>query len=342
MNDNNTYSTKLLYAIAAWCRGDATNADQQIVNNWIHEKPENSKILSYLMHTKFMGNVDESDETKERVYAHVLELIQDYEEHETQIVSISKWRTPQWAFVLKRLAVAVVLLLIVSGGVFWYLQSHDNIELVAYGKPNSVVKLTLDDGSVVMLNAGSTLSYPQTFTGKEHRVALSGEAMFKVKPNAHMPFIVNVGDAEIKVLGTQFNVSAYTDSKNIVTTLLDGSVEFYVHSGQENPIRLKPNQQVVYDKVARTSQLREVEAELYASWKDGVLYFDHVGLEEMSKILAHRFGIRIEIHAKNLQNETFSGMFENDMSLYQILDVLKRHRGFDYRKDGDYIVIFDK
>jgi ferric-dicitrate binding protein FerR (iron transport regulator) len=153
---------------------------------------------------------------------------------------------------------------------------------------------------------------------------------------------VNVGDAEIKVLGTQFNVSAYTDSKNIVTTLLDGSVEFYVHSGQENPIRLKPNQQVVYDKVARTSQLREVEAELYASWKDGVLYFDHVGLEEMSKILAHRFGIRIEIHAKNLQNETFSGMFENDMSLYQILDVLKRHRGFDYRKDGDYIVIFDK
>lgn len=86
-------------------------------------------------------------------------------------------------------------------------------------------RVTLEDGTIVWLNASSSLRFPTTFTGNTRKVELKGEAYFEVAKNAAMPFMVSAGNSEVKVLGTHFNMMAYADDKVIKTTLLEGSVE---------------------------------------------------------------------------------------------------------------------
>jgi transmembrane sensor len=87
-------------------------------------------------------------------------------------------------------------------------------------------QLTLADGSKVWLNAASSLRFPTAFAGKERRVEITGEAYFEVTKNKAMPFVVNVSNAEVRVLGTHFNIMAYNDESVLTTTLLEGSIIF--------------------------------------------------------------------------------------------------------------------
>ena len=99
-------------------------------------------------------------------------------------------------------------------------------------------EIQLPDGSIVWINAQSTLIYEKKFLGIERNVLLLGEAFFKVKKDPEKPFVVNTHAINIKVLGTEFNVSAYPDNKNIITTLQDGSID--INNNQTNNKTLTP------------------------------------------------------------------------------------------------------
>jgi len=152
-------------------------------------------------------------------------------------------------------------------------------------------RVTLSDGSVVMLNAGSKLSFPTDFRGSERKVYVEGEAFFKVAKNPLKPFIVNVAGNEIKVLGTQFNVSSYPEDEGTQTTLLEGSVRFTNTNGDE--LILKPNQQVISHR--GKLDLQNVQAEDFNAWTKGEFLFNDVPLSIVMQKLARWYNVEVDV-----------------------------------------------
>lgn len=333
----------LLYALAVTCTGEADEASQRLVKQWLSEDPANRKMLEYLKHTTFGGEIDESMETRERIYSKIMQRIQESETQgglEAQAASLTG-KAPILSF-RRYAAIAAMALILILGGIYLLSSPGKESNLVAYSRLTETATVMLDDGTMAELNAGSTLSYPETFRGKERRVQLKGEAFFEVARDEKHPFIVEIGNAEIRVLGTKFNAKAYEGEHKIVTTLLEGSVVFSLREGTGEPVVLQPNQQIIFDRETGESSLAEVDAALIASWKKGIYYFDHVSLDEIAGILGRGYGIVIENRTTGMEGEHFSGMFEKEIDPLQILDMLKRHRAFDYEKKGDKIILFDQ
>ena len=145
-------------------------------------------------------------------------------------------------------------------------EEHYNTLRVPRGGEYSI---TLSDGTVVYLNSESELRYPVKFVGEDRRVYLSGEAYFDVTQDKAHPFIVDVKNSTVRVLGTSFDVRAYADENEVLTTLVQGSVRF---SAGNKSVILKPGEQAVLDKSGRVEN-RKVDTYLYTAWKDGVFAF---------------------------------------------------------------------
>ncbi|WP_294142806.1 FecR domain-containing protein [uncultured Sanguibacteroides sp.] len=146
----------------------------------------------------------------------------------------------------------------------------------------------LADGTVVWLNAGSSLHYPVSFTGEERRVKMTGEVYFEVTKDTAKPFIVTVNGVDIRVLGTSFNISAY--GEEVVTTLLEGKVRL---THERDEVELKPDQQGVWQPEAGTFVIKQVEARNYILWKEGMFYFEDTDLESILDAMARWYNVNI-------------------------------------------------
>lgn len=172
------------------------------------------------------------------------------------------------------------------------------------GERSSVV---LPDGTEVKLNSASRLVYPGNFN-RERRVKLSGEAYFKVTPDKAHPFIVELGDIEVRVLGTSFNVSSYEDQENIAIVLLKGKVE--IISGAK-AYAVHPNEKVVYNKSTSALKYTRVCAGDYIEWTKGSLYFENESLETIVNVLSRAYNIEIRFEKDVLKKERFTGTIGN-------------------------------
>ena len=164
-----------------------------------------------------------------------------------------------WAAVLIPCFLMVALWLNLNERIGGVLLADSSVETITVdnGKKKEVV---FQDGSSVVLNSCSSIRYPHRFGLAERRIKLEGEAYFDIESNKLRPFIVEMNDgAEIRVLGTQFNVSAYNESGDISVTLIDGSIEF---KDSTQTIIMNPNEHLNYDRKTKTiivSKLRDSE-----------------------------------------------------------------------------------
>ncbi|WP_343690432.1 FecR domain-containing protein [Chitinophaga sp.] len=194
-------------------------------------------------------------------------------------------------------------------------------------------KLVLPDGTTVWLNAGSSLKYPTAFTGKERIVTISGEAFFDVAKDAAHPFVVEVTDQlKVQVLGTQFNINAYTDEKQINTTLLQGSVK--VNKGAASVI-LQPGQQAqVKEGITVNNHINTAQV---TAWKDGVFNFDDLGVEAVMRQLARWYDIEV-VYEQGIPTNRFYGEIGRNLSLAQVLEGLKMS-GVHFKIDGKRLIV---
>ena len=183
------------------------------------------------------------------------------------------------------------------------------------------LKAQLPDGSLVWLNAESSISYPEHF-GTSRTVSLKGEAFFDVKENLEKPFIIQAGDAEIKVLGTSFNVKAYPEEKLVETVVVTGTVEVEGSKAQKS-VTLIPNQKAVYDYSENSLWKEAVEVQETVSWRDGILIFTDAGLPDVIKKLERWFNVEIEVTTDaTIANCKVTATFDN-LALEQILKQLQ-------------------
>ena len=194
-------------------------------------------------------------------------------------------------------------------------------------------QLILADGSLVWLNAGSTLNFPTRFANGKRKVSLNGEGFFEVKANKDKPFIVSTPNYDIKALGTSFNVRAYKQSKDFETALLTGKVEI-TDLTANRVLSLTPDSRAVLtNNKLSVVPMQHID---YFLWREGVLYFDESLMEVLKKLELY-FDVNIRVNNKSIvQNKLHStAKFRTRDGLYHILDVLQLTHHFTYKKDEE-------
>lgn len=196
--------------------------------------------------------------------------------------------------------------------------------------------LTLADGTKVWLNSESSLKYPVQFVGNKREVELTGEAYFEVVHNTNKPFFVKAGDAEIKVLGTKFNISSYTDEEYIATTLVEGSVQVSSLGSKE---LLKPGFQAVVNRSGGEFQIREVDTRLYTSWVNGVFEFKNHSLEEICHQLSRWYNVEFFFTEKQYRELRFTGATKREKTIDFTLNMIEKMANIKFAiKDNKIIV----
>lgn len=209
-----------------------------------------------------------------------------------------------------------------------------NTLTVPYGKR---FDLELSDGSLVKLNAGSSIRYPIKFIAGQHRkVFLDGEAYFDIAKDKDHPFVVNANTVDIEVLGTEFNVSYYPEDAHINTVLVEGSVK--LNSDGAEAVFLTPGQLGQWDKHNKNMTVKKVETDIYTAWKDGVLLFKRASFSNIKKKLERYFDVTIENNNALLGEQMYTASFTNE-SLFEVLEVFKEDFPFEYEVLGEKIRI---
>ncbi len=201
--------------------------------------------------------------------------------------------------------------------------------------------VTLPDGTNVWLNAASSLRYPVRFSAQEREVELSGEAYFEVTKQISnsgetVSFVVNTPTQRVEVLGTRFNINAYTDEATVNTTLLEGSVRVSRKSDEAGALVLKPNQQCLFDGTALS--LREVDVSGTIAWKEGYFSFERADIKTVMRQLSRWYDLDVRYEGK-LPAGTFSGKVDRNLTLSNVLAVLA-YSEVNFRIDGKTIIIF--
>ncbi|MDP2336233.1 MAG: FecR domain-containing protein [Bacteroidota bacterium] len=211
--------------------------------------------------------------------------------------------------------------------------------VIPYGNLSKVI---LSDNTVVWLNAGSRLIYPTLFNDKIREVLLFGEAFFEVSRNPEKPFIVKTSDLEIKVLGTQFNVSAYAEDNVIQTVLKEGSVAIHRKKGgfYERDLVLKPNQMASFNKSSNVTKVYEVDANYYTFWTHGLLSFDEIDFNRIVKKVERFYNISIRFSEPNLGDIRISGKLDLKQRREEVLVYLEKVSltKIDKVSDNQYVV----
>ena len=153
---------------------------------------------------------------------------------------------------------------------------------------------TLADGTMVWLNSSSRLTFPTRFTGDAREVLVEGEVYFGVQHDESKPFIVRVNDVSVRVLGTEFCISAYPENEGVMTTLVRGAVQ--VTSGN-NQVVLKPGYQAVVDQYSGAISQRAVELSLYTSWVRGIFEYENMELNDIMVQLARWYDVQFTFSA---------------------------------------------
>lgn len=189
-------------------------------------------------------------------------------------------------------------------------------------------QLMLADGSHVQMNSASSLKYPVVFNQQERRVYLTGEAFFEVTKDSVHPFIVNVGDMEIKVYGTSFNIN--TLKKNgIQMVLVEGSVGIkLLRSGEE--CMIKPGQLAEFNKEEGKIEVREVNTSLYTDWKEGIFRFENERLEDILETLSNWYNVDVFYQTSAVKELHFSGFMERYEQIDSILNAITISTGVHF------------
>jgi ferric-dicitrate binding protein FerR (iron transport regulator) len=195
-------------------------------------------------------------------------------------------------------------------------------------------QVVLPDGSQVWLNSVSSLRFPTFFNGKQRRVEITGEAYFEVAKNKEMPFIVSVNGAEIEVLGTHFNVNAYSDESTIRTTLLEGSVKF-VKEG--NVAILKPGQQSQMYLNGQLKIINDVEIEKVVAWKNGFFFFESSDFKTVSKQLSKWYDVEV-VYDREI-DDLFYAKVPRSTKLSDLLKALSLTGKINFKIEGKRIIV---
>ncbi|MDR1882274.1 MAG: FecR family protein [Prevotella sp.] len=313
---NRKFDRNILYKFFS---RDITPEEEQELLDWVDESEHNKVIFlsERKLYDRLILNTDENKLTDLAALA---------EPGKTR-------RIPVW--IKEVLKISAVILLVLGVAYFFNKQKYDDLlalsnEIVL--PAGERVNLTLSDGTKVWVNAKSKFTYPALFGEKERRVFLDGEAFFDVTGNEKAPFIVETSRGEIKVLGTEFHVEAYSKSSKMAVSLFKGKVEI---TGPMllKPVILKPDSH--FESLDNKYTVSEIKNNSAAMWKDGLISFTDTPFLELMKTFEKYYDVKIEILNTELSNTEFTGKIRINDGIDHALRVIRKNASFSFQRDSD-------
>lgn len=312
--------------------GEASREEKKNIENWLNQEPENRKLLNDLREIWLTAGIEQNADhyEVERAVGQFRQKIRF-----TGQKAVLPQRIPR----LIRYA-AVLLLLIALPLSYYYgkkstpLSGSFTTISCAQGDKTAIV---LPDSSQVILNSGSRLTFNNNFQNGPRQVFLDGEAYFSVQKRTQNPFRVKTSDIEVEVLGTKFNLKAYSDEETITTTLVTGCLK--VTQG-DNSTLINPNQKLVYNKKSGNTDLSKInDLAPETEWKDGRLVFRNQSLEELEHKLERWFDVEIEFADEQVKSRRFTGTLERE-SILEVISYFGRSKYVAYQIKDNKITFY--
>jgi len=254
--------------------------------------------------------------------------------HSASVSSVRHW--------IYRVACALLIVVGTLAGGYsayrLYIQPSPVAEQVAYAGRGERTQVVLQDGTRIFLNSESQIAFPSRFTLKERRIRLSGEAYFEVSKNPHRPFVVEMDQASVKVLGTHFNARSYADEP-IKVMLEEGSVQF--SAPQVEQIQLQPGEMVDYDTKTAMAHVLKVPAQSASAWRKHRLDVNNMPLDELIKMMERNYDVTFAVMNKSCYNHSFT-LSMDDRDLNEVLKRMDRMSPitFRYNKTDRRVVVY--
>lgn len=195
-------------------------------------------------------------------------------------------------------------------------------------------QVTLSDGTAIWLNAASSLVFPAAFSGRERKVKLKGEAYFEVVKNPALPFIVEVDNLNISVLGTHFNVKAYSDENISKTTLLEGAIKL---NKQNSAVMLRPGQEARTDSTSGIRVFNNVDVNQAVAWKNGLFEFDD-SIQDIMRQIARWYNVSVVYEGK-VTDKSFGGTIARKENIYKVLQLLEMTGSIHFKIEGRIVKV---
>ncbi|SNY95405.1 FecR family protein [Flagellimonas pacifica] len=213
---------------------------------------------------------------------------------------------------------------------------------VPYGKK---FRIELSDGTMVHLNSGSSLKYPIKFLkGKNRDVFIDGEAFFDVIEDKEHPFTVHAGEVNVRVLGTNFNVSSYKEDVSVNTVLVSGHVKLYDASDRydsKTSFDIEPEQMGVWNKEQGEFSSKQVDTNIHTAWMQGKLIFRDMPFKDIRKKLERHYNVSIVNSNEVFDENTFSAAFDIE-NIEEVLETFSRNFGIKYEIINNEVIIKPK
>ena len=310
--------SELRYLLQKEAQGDLTAGERLRLDEWYDSFDTSQKDL------KVFRDAAHEQKIRQRLLSRIM-MTEDLDE----IPEKSRFqRLVPW------LSAAAAIIMIAGGAILrQHILQHTQPEaLLTVQTGNGMLKeIKLEDGSEILLNAGSSLRYPEHFSGKHREVYLDGEAYFDIVHNPDKSFIVHATHLTTNVLGTAFSVTAYKGARLEAVTVIRGKVS--ISEGQNQLGLLTPNKRVEYNVISGKSTITNTDAAALMSWKEGKLQFENQDMRDIAGRLGRWYGYKFNFAHVNLENCRYTASFNNNIPLKNLLKVMKAISLLNYRLD---------
>lgn len=289
--------------------GDSNEADKQLVLAELEQDKEAQKVYNELKNIWALLS-----STKEMPLAEANEM---YSRFKKQLPSASNNRRMRLSNLFKYAAIFILGVMITSLSIYfterkgWMGSDKEFIQTVVADK-GQISKVILPDSSVVWINSGSKITYNSKFARNNRKIELVGQAFFHAAHNEKIPFVVDVNGFLVKVLGTKFDVNAYSGEKNIRVVLESGRVELCQSSNHDFKYTLSPGEMATFNLEDKKLTIDKVKPELFSSWKEGVLIFRDKPMTEVLDELQRRYNIDIEVKDHDIYKSVFTARLSDE------------------------------
>ena len=237
---------------------------------------------------------------------------------------------------------AIIFLSFICGSLLIYFigaSVHKPLMASITSPRGQITSLTLFDGTTVWLNSESTIKYSSDFGKRKRNVYVQGEAYFEVTHDRKKPFIVHLGNSQVKVYGTKFNVIAYPGTDHIEAVLMKGKIEF---TANNQSILLKPHDRVVFYPQKGILKKDHADIQKVSAWKKGKYYYDDERLSTILQQLQRWYDIEFVFNEKELSSYTFTGVINRGKSIQYNLKLIELTNKINAEFKNDKIIITRK
>lgn len=300
MNDLN----HIIFKIIA---NEATSAEREQFENWIHEDAANElefqKIKSYY-------------ESKV-AYRHNINPEEAYERFRKKHLKATVLKPKRWFSIAAISTAAAVALLLITLAI----PKDNQPDVYGFLTYESRDTLYLPDSTMVVLNKNSKINYTSEYANTERRVKLIGEGYFDVRKNKSVPFVVEMDKGQITVLGTVFNIRTYDADNFIKATLVSGSIQFNMPENSDQ-ITLQPGQELNFNKKTDEISIRKVDVDKALLWLNEIYRYESTTLQYLLTDIGVINNMQVSIADNKLANMVISGSFRHDQPLTDILHTI--------------------